>query len=579
MPKSNKQTTGSDFEASGTYNLEEMIAFIRQNPNVAFGVHEHLTLHTHPHRINAPAQSSTPQTPKRNLDSSDNDGAQISKQQRVLSNGKQKKTREMNFSKVTSPVHQMNNNLQLDQARQQASVQQQHKIPFEQLKRAVSSNLPCFFIEYEQAENSKNRPSDISAARVIEDYFKQQGISISFSLVSHAGNKLKLGVNNKESYATLINTDKWPSQVNNIKITVSKPKFTPDSFALVVRYVPLQYDDEFVKEEIKRNLQSVENIRHIQYRFQRRTNDFRFVIKDLDEYNSTLKLGRISIGNTFCTITPFLTGNRMTYCTRCWCLGHMRDKCNGEFSRCRICLDNLINGQTHICSNTVRCAQCDGDHHSLSSECEKVVEYRSNLKEKVENALSAGKLQRLVPQDHVQPTVFRLKQNEFPSLPSLMSCTTPWKQTSVQSAVTNKINGIEDTTKILLSINQNILDMKDNTRRIDEKLDCINEKVNRTSLDVELHNETLMKLLPTLASLVDTFIWPMMLNDVAGLRKKQDQLQNIYSSFNSQLNYLKTDYTARRKRSSSPLPQLSPSQPTSNASNNKPNNETDQNMS
>ncbi|CAF2001299.1 unnamed protein product [Rotaria magnacalcarata] len=124
MPKSIQQTTVSAFEASGTHNLEEMIAFIRQNPNVAFGVHEHLTHHTHPHRINAPAQSSTPQTPKRILDSSDNDGAQISKQQRVLSNGKQKKTREMNFSKVPSPVHQMNNNLQLDQPRQQASVQQ-----------------------------------------------------------------------------------------------------------------------------------------------------------------------------------------------------------------------------------------------------------------------------------------------------------------------------------------------------------------------------------------------------------------------------------------------------------------------
>ncbi|CAF4276369.1 unnamed protein product [Rotaria magnacalcarata] len=523
MPKSIQQTTVSAFEASGTHNLEEMIAFIRQNPNVAFGVHEHFTHHTHPHRINAPAQSSTPQTPKRILDSSDNDGAQISKQQRVLSNGKQKKTREMNFSK---------------------------------LKHAVSSNLPCFFIEYEQAENSKNRSSDISAACVIEGYFKQQGIAISFSLVGHAGNKLKLCVNNKDSYATLINTDKWPSQINNINITVSKPKFIPDSFALVVRYVPLQYDDEFVKEEIKRNLQSVENIRHIQYRFQRRTNDFRFVIKDLDEYNSTLKLGRISIGNTFCTITPFLTGNRMTYCTRCWCLGHMRDKCNGEYSRCRICLVNLINGQTHV-----------------------LVEYRSNLKEQIENALSAGKLQRLVPQDHVQPTEFRLKQNEFPSLPSLMSCTTPWKQTSVQSAVTNNINGIEDTTKILLSINQSILAMKDNTRRIDEKLDCFNEKVNHTSLDVELHNEILVKLLPTLASLVDKFIWPMMLNDVAGLRNKQDQLQNIYSSFNSQLNYLKTDYTARRKHNSSPLPQLFPSQPTSNASNNTPNNETDQNMS
>ncbi|CAF2205808.1 unnamed protein product [Rotaria magnacalcarata] len=172
-------------------------------------------------------------------------------------------------------------------------------------------------------------------------------------------------------------------------------------------------------------------------------------------------------------------------------------------------------------------AQCDGDHHSLSSACEKVVEYRSNLKEQVENALSAGKLQRLVPQDHVQSTECRLKQNEFTSLPSLMSCTTPWKQTSVQSVVTNNINEIEDTTKILLSINQNILEMKDNTRRIDEKLDCINEKVNRTSLDVELHNEILVNLLPTLASLVDKFIGPMMLNDVAGLRNKQDQLQKF----------------------------------------------------
>ncbi|CAF2155029.1 unnamed protein product [Rotaria magnacalcarata] len=129
LPKGIQQTTVNAFEASGTYNLEEMIAFICQNPNVAFGIHEHLTHHTHPHQ------------------SSDSDGAQISKHQRVLSNGKQKKTREMNFSKVPSPVHQMSNNQQLDQPRQQASVQQQHRISFEQLKRAVSSNLPCFFIE------------------------------------------------------------------------------------------------------------------------------------------------------------------------------------------------------------------------------------------------------------------------------------------------------------------------------------------------------------------------------------------------------------------------------------------------
>ncbi|CAF3774971.1 unnamed protein product [Rotaria sp. Silwood1] len=133
--------------------------------------------------------------------------------------------------------------------------------------------------------------------------------------------------------------------------------------------------------------------------FNEEQNDFRFIVKDLREYNSRLKLGRISIRNTFCTVTPFLAGNRMTYCTRCWGLGHMRDKCDLVHPRCRICLNNLIDGQTHDCSNVVRCAQCDGHHHSLSNECEKVAEYRFKLKEQVNNAISTGKLHRLIPQD------------------------------------------------------------------------------------------------------------------------------------------------------------------------------------
>ncbi|CAF4844294.1 unnamed protein product [Rotaria socialis] len=58
MPKENPQTTVCGFDTSGAYNLEEMIAFIRQNLNVVFSVHEYLTHHTHPHRLNTPTQSS-----------------------------------------------------------------------------------------------------------------------------------------------------------------------------------------------------------------------------------------------------------------------------------------------------------------------------------------------------------------------------------------------------------------------------------------------------------------------------------------------------------------------------------------
>ncbi|CAF3043308.1 unnamed protein product, partial [Rotaria sp. Silwood2] len=64
---------------------------------------------------------------------------------------------------------------------------------------------------------------------------------------------------------------------------------------------------------------------------------------------------------------------------------------------------------------------------------------------------------------------------------------------SAQPSVTTNMNGSEDTTKMLFSINQNILDMKDNTHRMDEKLDRINDKIDQTAFDTELHHETLIK--------------------------------------------------------------------------------------
>ena len=143
------------------------------------------------------------------------------------------------------------------------------------------------------------------------------------------------------------------------------------------------------------------------------------------------------------------------------------------------------------------------------------------------------------------------------------------------------MDGNDDTTKMLFLINQNILDMKENTQPISEKLDRINDNVDQTALDAQLHHETLMKVIPTLVSLTEEFIWPMMVNDVAGLRNKQQRLQHLISSLESEssLTYLKTDYMTRRKRSSSPSSHPPPSQQPSKSSDNKSKKEADQNMS
>ena len=94
----------------------------------------------------------------------------------------------------------------------------------------------------------------------------------------------------------LVTTDNWPREIKNIPVKIMRPKFIPD-LALVVRYVPRELELEFVKEEIKRTIASADNIKQIYYAYERKSNDFRFTVTDLIEYNIAHELGRISIGN------------------------------------------------------------------------------------------------------------------------------------------------------------------------------------------------------------------------------------------------------------------------------------------
>ncbi|CAF1097733.1 unnamed protein product [Rotaria sp. Silwood1] len=173
------------------------------------------------------------------------------------------------------------------------------RISFNQLKHAVSSNLPCFFIEFKSDADRNSIPTALQASDLILKELQSKEVLINrFILVGWSGKKLKLGVNNKEDYATLLGSDKWPTKINGIDIVVVKPKYIPDSFALVVRYVSRELDENFVSNEIQRTIASADRIKCIHYSYQRRTDDYRFDVKDYSEYNAVLQLGRIAIGHS-----------------------------------------------------------------------------------------------------------------------------------------------------------------------------------------------------------------------------------------------------------------------------------------
>ena len=56
MSKTSEQTATGNMNTSTMFNLEEMIAYIRQNPDAALGVHQHLTEFPYLEHSNAPLE-------------------------------------------------------------------------------------------------------------------------------------------------------------------------------------------------------------------------------------------------------------------------------------------------------------------------------------------------------------------------------------------------------------------------------------------------------------------------------------------------------------------------------------------
>ncbi|CAF3090947.1 unnamed protein product, partial [Rotaria sp. Silwood2] len=117
-------------------------------------------------------------------------------------------------------------------------------------------------------------------------------------------------------------------------------------------------------------------------------------VADLKEYNAALELSRIWINNRWLTIALFLSGNRLTYCSKYWKIEHLHENCKMSYQQCRICLEEVSKKEVLICINVSKCAQCEGEHHYLHGQCHVIQQYRADLKEDVTKALKSGKLRR-----------------------------------------------------------------------------------------------------------------------------------------------------------------------------------------
>ena len=284
-------------------------------------------------------------------------------------------------------------------------------------------------------------------------------------------------------------------------ITIGKPKFIPDCFALIIRYMPRGMDYEYIKEEASRSVASVLNLKKIQYSYNRKTEEYRFHVKDLQEYNRALNMRRISIGNVMLLITWSLEGNKLTYFTRCWCLRHMRNKCQVATPCCRICLQEINDIQMHKCSQQPRCAQCNGNYHSLSSQCKSIKAYKTQLKKEVDEALTRGVLHRSEPTKQAPV----LNSDDFPPLshPNRDNIPVWGPKQSTKHQITSVYSEI---TGVLAALNKQLSIITEINIRTEKKLEEMEDHRNQDAEVLELLQKTMKNTLYSMREMMETMV-------------------------------------------------------------------------
>ncbi|CAF1580026.1 unnamed protein product [Didymodactylos carnosus] len=205
-------------------------------------------------------------------------------------------------------------------------------------------------------------------------------------------------------------TNKWPLSIFNKSIKVIKPKVIAAHFSLVIRYVPKNFSADFVFNEIKKSITSAQDCNPIVYAYDRTTTDYRFYVKDLEEYYETLNLGKLAVGNRLLPVTPYLPSNKLTYCSKCYILGHTALNCSSHHPKCRVCLGEFTNNHRNECEGQFKCAQCGSNHFSLDGNCPMVQKHRQELNKEVKQAIRNGDLNY---NTHVEQIKQIKKSNEY----------------------------------------------------------------------------------------------------------------------------------------------------------------------
>ncbi|CAF1276434.1 unnamed protein product [Didymodactylos carnosus] len=259
--------------------------------------------------------------------------------------------------------------------------------------------------------------------------------------------------------------------------------------------------------------------------------------EDLEEYYETLNLGKLAVGNRLLPVTPYLPSNKLTYCSKCYILGHTALNCNSHHPKCRVCLGEFTNNHRNECEGQFKCAQCGGNHFSLDGNCPMVQKYRQELNKEVKQAIRNSDLNYNTHLEQIKQikksNEYQYDVNAFPPLIKMdRNIENRW---NTQKTDSNNITSKNEVADVLKEINKNL-------EMMNKKLDIQKRTIGRNEGNIRLNKLVTSELLTTMANLVGDVVLPLLklvTKDEAVMIKKTEGYAKRFISMeeNLRLNY------------------------------------------
>ena len=236
--------------------------------------------------------------------------------------------------------------------------------------------------------------------------------------LSLAGHRLKdkrellLFVENRESFATLYDDEKWPTAIDSLNYVKIKPSHLPAQFSVILRNVPLDIEINQLLDEIKEEYPDVTNAFRISNKNKQPTPIVRLDIKSIKIIDELLSKKFIYMNHLRISVAEYLAPAKVLICSKCFMIGHFRSSCKSVLDVCKTCGTGVPDMKQHkdVCINKQCCVRCGAGHDSNDYRCPEIKSYRAALTKSLLASTDT------INNHQVHPENYRGNDHDFPAV-------------------------------------------------------------------------------------------------------------------------------------------------------------------